>query len=280
MLLEAVESNLTAKKSWFFFGDQIVALGSGITSLDGRPIETIVENAKLHNFKPDGKYALVVDGKTQPEALGWSADLKQVSWANLAGKVPGTDIGWVFPGKADLKVLREARTGNWRDSFVNDGDTRDHTRTFLTLWFDHGANPKGDHYAYILLPGRDAAQTAAYAQNPGVEIVENSEAAHAVRSQAMGITGANFWTDKAHRSGDIHSSGKAAVLVHTEGDTVRLAIADPTQLETSVEISWNGRVSKALQVDEAITVLSLNPLRVAVDLTQSDGRTFIGAFQK
>lgn len=44
MDLEGWNSTLTAKKSWFMFDDEIVALGAGISSTDNRTIETIVEN--------------------------------------------------------------------------------------------------------------------------------------------------------------------------------------------------------------------------------------------
>ncbi|MFD2330941.1 polysaccharide lyase family 8 super-sandwich domain-containing protein [Cohnella sp. GCM10020058] len=41
-------TTLTAKKSWFMFDDEIVALGAGINSTDGRTIETTVENRMLN----------------------------------------------------------------------------------------------------------------------------------------------------------------------------------------------------------------------------------------
>ncbi len=43
MNLQQTGTSLVANKSWFMFGDVIVALGSGITSNDDRTIETIVE---------------------------------------------------------------------------------------------------------------------------------------------------------------------------------------------------------------------------------------------
>ncbi|MDI4649784.1 polysaccharide lyase family 8 super-sandwich domain-containing protein [Cohnella hashimotonis] len=48
MDLKAYGSTLKAKKSWFTFDDEIVALGSGINSTDGRTIETTIENRSLN----------------------------------------------------------------------------------------------------------------------------------------------------------------------------------------------------------------------------------------
>ncbi|CAH1202142.1 hypothetical protein PAECIP111891_01983 [Paenibacillus allorhizoplanae] len=47
MDLKGYGSTLKAKKSWFMFDDEVVALGTGITSTDNRSIETTVENRML-----------------------------------------------------------------------------------------------------------------------------------------------------------------------------------------------------------------------------------------
>ncbi|MGG1555600.1 polysaccharide lyase family 8 super-sandwich domain-containing protein [Paenibacillus ferrarius] len=47
MELKGYGSTLKAKKSWFMFDDEVVALGTGITSTDNRTIETTIENRML-----------------------------------------------------------------------------------------------------------------------------------------------------------------------------------------------------------------------------------------
>ena len=59
-------------------------------------------------------------------------------------------------------AAREARTGAWSDINI-DGSTTAITRNFLTLWFEHGANPTNATYAYTLLPNRSAAEVADFA---------------------------------------------------------------------------------------------------------------------
>lgn len=277
MGLAAVEGHLTGKKAWFFFKDQVICLGSDITSIDHRPIETIVENAKLHG---EGKNAFLVNGQAQPVALGWQADLKEVKWAHLAGTVPGTDIGWVFPGGAALKALREARTGNWKDSFINDRDIVDYTRNFLALWFDHGPDPSGAAYAYVLLPGKSVEQVKAWSDAPPVQVLENSAAVQAATCKTLGVTGANFWTDAGGKVGGIQCSGKAAILVHEQDGKLSVGVADPTQLGKMVEVSLVDGVTKTLKLDEGIKVAALNPLKLSIKLEKSDGKTFKAEFQK
>jgi hypothetical protein len=52
---KAYGSSLTAKKSWFMFDDEVVALGAGISSTDNRTIETTIENRMLNKpFNTNG----------------------------------------------------------------------------------------------------------------------------------------------------------------------------------------------------------------------------------
>lgn len=51
-------SDLEGKKSWFAFGDQVVALGASIQSTEGDTVETVVENRKTDNANQ-----LLVNGK-------------------------------------------------------------------------------------------------------------------------------------------------------------------------------------------------------------------------
>ena len=190
MSLTSVFGTLTAKKSWFMFDDEIVALGSDISSQDGRTIETIVENRKLNS---GGNNTLTVDGRAKPSTLGWSETMAGAGWVHLAGSTPGADIGYYFPGAATVKGLREARTSSWSD--IGTGSTSSITRNYVTLWFDHGASPSDRSYAYVLLPNKTASEVGAYAGNPQVTILGNSSAVHAVRENTLNIVAANFWQD-------------------------------------------------------------------------------------
>ena len=98
--------DLRARKSWFMFDDEIVALGADIHSTSGRTIETVVENRSLNS---QGDNALVVDGVSIPPSLS-GAPGRNVNWFHLADTG-----GYVFPGGADLNFLREERAGRNED---------------------------------------------------------------------------------------------------------------------------------------------------------------------
>ena len=99
--------DLSVKKSWFMFDDEIVSLGTGINSKSGRIIETVVDNRLLNS---QGNNPLTVNGIAKHSAVGWSETMDNVSWIHLDGTG-----GYVFPDSTSLNGLRERREGSYYD---------------------------------------------------------------------------------------------------------------------------------------------------------------------
>lgn len=112
MELNAIGSSLTGDKSWFMFDDEIVALGSGITSTDNRSIETIVENRQL---KSDASNALLINGSPALLTKGVQSSEANVDWMHLEGNVTNSDIGYYFPDSPSVEVLQEERSAKWNE---------------------------------------------------------------------------------------------------------------------------------------------------------------------
>ncbi len=266
--LDADGNQLTAKKSWFMFDDEIVALGAGITSNENRTIETIVENRKLNQT---GNNVLTVNGAVKLGTEGSAETMSGTNWAHLAGKAPDSDIGYYFPGSAQIKGLREKRTGAWSDINQNTGTPASITNHFLNLWFDHGVNPNRAEYAYVLLPKRDAAQTAAYSENPDIQIVKNTEVVQAVRENKLGIIGANFWAPG--RVEYLKTYQPASVIVKEEADQLVVSISDPTQAQEQIIVELSKAGTSVISQDPSITVLNMSPVKIAVNTAGSQGST-------
>jgi hyaluronate lyase len=276
MGLMARDVTLTAKKSWFFFGDAIICLGSGVNSTDGRAIETIVENSKLSEKANE---AFTVDGVTMPSNKGWNEEMKGVRWAHLHGAAPNSGIGWVFPQPATLKALRENRTGSWLDLSVKE-DPTPITRNYLTLWFDHGKSPVNANYQYIVLPGKSAESVKAYAASGDVEIIANTEAAQVVQSKALGLLGITLWQAATQPVAGISSNAPLQLLIEEKADRFTLAVSDPTQLQKSIEVGIGLKAARLVSKYDGVTVITLNPLKVSINTDKSDGKTFRATFEK
>jgi hyaluronate lyase len=277
MEVDAYGCTLTAKKSWFMFDDEIVALGAGINSTDNRTIETIVDNRKI-----SGDNTLIVNGASKPNTLGWSESMTGVNWIHLGGKVSGSDIGYYFPNSSNVKGLREARTGRWADlNLLSNDGTNTHTRNYLTLWCDHGKNPKDATYSYVIMPNKTSVQLNSYASMPDITIVTNSVDAQAVRENKLNILGVNFWTDKTNAVDLVTSDKKAAVMIkENPGTDIEVGLSDPTQLNTGViniEIARGGE--SIISTNAGVSVVQLKPtIKIAVNVNASLGKTFKAKF--
>ncbi|NQX58638.1 polysaccharide lyase family 8 super-sandwich domain-containing protein [Paenibacillus qinlingensis] len=283
MELDASGSTLTAKKSWFMFDDEIVALGSGITSTDNRTIETIIENRKLNS---SGSNAFTVNGTAKSSALGWSEAMTGVNWAHLAGSESGSSLGYYFPTGAAVKGLREARTGKWSNIDGRAGTpTTNITSNYLTMWVDHGLNPTNGMYAYVTLPNKTTTQVSSYASSPNVTILENSTFAQAVKETTLNVVGMNFWTDaltwiQVGATNFVSSDKKSAVMTSETANDIEVAVSDPTQANTgSMNIELNRSAASVVAVDPGVSVTQLSPtIKLSVNVNAAKGKTFKAKF--
>ncbi|QIZ07197.1 DNRLRE domain-containing protein [Priestia megaterium] len=274
-------SPLQGKKSWFMFGDKMVALGAGITDTNNANVETIVENRKLNS---NGDNALTVNGTAKPNNLGWSDTMSGVQWAHLAGNAAGSDVGYYFPGGTTLYGLRESRTGAWSD--LNTGQsTTPYTNNFLSLAFEHGANPTNASYAYAVLPNKSAADMAAYASNPDISILENDEDVQAVKDTTLNTVGANFWNDLSktvsiNGTSFITSNKKASVTTLESNGQIDIGVSDPTQANSgTINIEINRKASGVISLDPGITVTQLSPtIKMSINVKGAQGKNFNAKF--
>ncbi|PLR90016.1 polysaccharide lyase family 8 super-sandwich domain-containing protein [Bacillus sp. T33-2] len=271
MSYKAWNSSLTAKKSWFMFDNEIVALGTGISSNDNRTIETIVENRKIRH---DGSNQLMINGENLEISDGQNHSIT-AEWAFLEGNVPGADIGYYFPEGKTLTVKKEERTGAWKD--INYSGPADLIkRSYATLWFDHGVNPVNDTYSYVLLPGLNPEQTKQYSAKPEIEILRNDTAVQAVLDRKENIIGANFWNDEKQTVGSLTVYQKASITLQEKDRVLEIAVSDPTMKNNGfIEVEFDRKAVKVLEADENITVESTKPsIKLKVNVNQAHGQTF------
>ncbi|MEO3810310.1 polysaccharide lyase 8 family protein [Sphaerisporangium sp. B11E5] len=201
--LYGLESTLEAFKSWVFLDDAVICLGAGITSRDGTRVETVVDNRRTAAALTVGE-----------------------GWAHVEGHG-----GYVLPGRPPLRTLREPRTGGGV------------TRHYVTCLLDHGEDPSGAGYVYVLLPGASLEDTRARAADSGwMRVLANTSRAQAVHVPSLGITAVNFWN--AGTAGALTASGPCAVLVRESGEgTATVTVADPRRDLAELTVTWDRPVA-------------------------------------
>ena len=286
-------TNLYAKKSWFMLDDEIVCLGAGITSTSvGNQVDTTVENRKLGTIGStafniaDTQYVLSSPTPwTNPVTVTTDTG---ATWCALAGLG-----GYYFPnGAANLQAQFVSGSGAWTTINPTDSDPAVYTDYYLKLWFNHGVTPTNAKYAYVMLPNRSASSVKAYAANPDVSILSNTEPTgtttgiQAVKSQALGVVAANFWAktggpDNGGTVDFITVSKQASVIVRESYDTISVGVSDPTQNSAgSITVTLSGRASLGtLSADPGVTVIGTNPITLSVNVNGAKGKSFNASFQ-
>lgn len=257
-------TDLTAKKAWFAFDDEVVALGTDISGIT-KDTETIIENKQIRD---DGSNTLVVDGEEAQAELGES-NASGAEYAWIEGNNGTDSIGYYFPEGEDLEIKREARTGSFQDinGAVADGaaGSEDVTRDYLSLAVSHGDGTEegAEDYAYVLLPGRTEEETAEYASGSEIEIISNTAEVQAVADRSSGASGYQFWT--AASAGNVSADQASSVTMKEEDGTLKLGISDPSQTQDSVTIHVSGY--KNLQYVDGDQEVSVNVTADGADIT-------------
>ena len=202
-LLGAV-SGLTAKKSWFMLGSEVVCLGADINLSDKREAITIVENRRY-------KHPLYVKSANANDAVAVNnavdKSIDNVSWAYLE-----TIGGYVFLETPNLYVIQT---------------DKDNTE----LWLSHGISPNGAAYQYILLPGMNKNEVADYAEKPAVNVLSNNNLIQAIYVPSEQLTAINFWKSAridVPQVGKVSCNKMAAVMMQTEENKLVISISDPS----------------------------------------------------
>lgn len=274
-----VKSGITAKKSYFVFGDKIVYLGSSISNLGYDPnvdfVESIVENRKAF----DGMQ-LSVDGQTVVKENG-AETIQNPTSAYLTGKSEDTGIGYVFLEDMDLDVKKETRTGTWND--VNKlAKFTDHTKVsndFISMAVNHGNNSTNDTYSWVTLPNASKAEVEAYKHNPTINVIENSANVQAVKDLESKQAAYNFFAAGQTKDQSIKVNGPVSIVLQETKDGYRIAVSDPTRTQDSVEltIKGNANFNHVGVVDGNAELISIHndTLTIRVNFSSKDGQSRI-----
>lgn len=284
--LDAWNSPLVGRKSWYLFDDEIVALGSGIsaagqtgTGWNGAPraVQTIVEARKLQATSQQ----LVVDGTARGTTTLVADTVADPGWAHLAGVSGAGELGYVFPDAAPVTFYRQTgRTGAWNQINTLVGSSATVTEDYLSMWIEHGSSPSNAGYQYIVLPESSQAQTSGYAAAPDVVILASSTTAHAVRESTLGITAATFWGAGTVSSGGsplLTSSAVASVMVEDQpGGGYAITVSDPTSANSgTIQLELHAAAGAVVSASPGVTVTQTSPtVKITVNVAGSSGAPF------
>ncbi len=208
--------NLKAKKTWFSFGDQIVALGAGISSTFSEGVSTTLNQTLLKGDVTLG------DMGTLPK--GTMRLISGVTW------VHHDDVGYIFLDNFDRYAAIRFSTGDW-SRISQHGAGHIVSDNVFALMSYHGNQPVDHTYQYIILPNKTVEQVSEYYQNMPLRVIRNSKDVQAVLDTQHNVIGAVFF-----EAGELVVSDSYKVSV----DRPSVVILDNSGSELTVALSTPG----------------------------------------
>lgn len=222
-VMDFLKNETSAKKSWFWFDDEFVALGADINSSHDSTIITSVNQClRMGN--------VIVDGAVQ---IKNSQELNNPKW------ILHDSIGYVFPGDENIEFSGEIQSGNMQRVYGL-GEDSIYSQQVFSLWFNHGVKPENGTYEYIVFPGINEIELEKYSANLPIQILSNTSDIQAVLHKTKKLTGMVF-----HKAGEIKINPEIIFSVDSPSllffDEVNktLSVSDPSGKLDNLKITWS-----------------------------------------
>lgn len=231
-----------AKKSWFFFDEEYVCLGSGISSDKNYPVVTTLNQCILNNdiiVNQNGKCSNLQNGERE---------LNSVKWVYHNG------VAYIFLQPSKISLSNQAQKGDWyrinRQSGVSKQEV---SMDVFKLWIDHGVNPANEKYEYIVKPGITKSSLNKKLKRIDVETLINSEEIQAVKHKKLNIVQAIFYqpgTLKISNEMSLTAENQCMVMIEfNKNRPVRITVSDPDRILESVSFSLSVKIQSKPYMD-------------------------------
>lgn len=233
--------SVKAKKAWFFFYNEVVCLGAGITSNTDENVTTTLNQTWLRSK--------VLIGEKRRISVLDNNKLKQFYnpvWALQ------DSIGYFFPQGGKLNVSNQIQKGSWYriNHFQQKTEIKNNV---FKMWFSHSTKPQAEKYAYIVVPGLGNANEMAKYDINKIKILSNTEDIQAVKNVALNMLQIVFYqAGTLNVDGFVINADQGCLVyikdLNTKNPT--LFVADPTQEISSISLNIklpNQSVSKLIE---------------------------------
>lgn len=227
-------NEVSAKKAWFFFDDEVVCLGTDINSYAKQEITTTINQAWLKG---------PVKAFTNDKLIGLkNLNSKNVDW------VWHDSIGYYFPNKGNIQITTDKQKGSWVKVNANRSDQKVEGNVFK-MWFNHGENPEKQDYAYIVKP-QVSENEMLNIKSDAVKILCNTPKIQAVQNTDLQMVQVVFYEAGTLKTSNFSvTTDEPCVLLikNIASEKPFLYVSDPTQKLSYLHISFNSTLLKNTQ---------------------------------
>ncbi len=237
---------LTSKKSYFLLDSAVVCIGCDVSAKDGYAVRTVIDNRLL---EADEK--IVVNGEKIAFTPG-TVSRNDVKYLHF-----GKGAAYLFPEETRLSIRFYEKAGEKR----------------VAVWIEHGVDPDGGKYAYVILPGRSAEDAEKYDLSD-IEIIRNDSEVQAVAEKHSGLVGIAFRAPVEVCGIMAHQPMIALAKRNTGGGIDSIAVADPTQKRDGISLAV--RSSRLCTEDSCVeTRYTDEGTEITVSCDSARGRAYL-----
>jgi chondroitin AC lyase len=253
---------LVAKKSWFFFDEEYVCLGTGIKSRQRLSVATTINQVLMRSdvtVMQNDQIKILPEGNRKLDNVKWVYQDK---------------IGYLFPEPTNINLSNQVEQGRWSDITDQKNISEEIvSEEVFMLWFDHGSRPNNASYQYIVVPDvneQELKETSS--NNRDIEIISNTAEIQAVKSNKLGLYQLAFY-----KAGEVVISNgfkfrmdsQGMAMLKMQGNRIEeLTISDPSRKLSRILITVSDIYNASGDGFIAVPNNNQNKTFIVVDLPQ------------
>lgn len=217
--------NVSARKSAFYFDDEFVVLGAGISCTNGSQDVMTSINQCLQNGN-----VIVHNGVSQAVFPPGQQTYNNPKW------IHHDQVGYVPLAPQQIIVKAVEQSGSYFE--INNSYSTDILKAnVFTAAVNHGINPSNATYAYAIVPGIDSNGLNVWADAPPVQVLSNTAALQAVVHRGIQVAGVAFMqggTVVIEPGLSVSVNRACVVFIRYAGDRFVAAVASPEHFDGTV----------------------------------------------
>lgn len=254
---------LIARKSWFFFDEEYVCLGAGISCKQQLPVVTTVNQCLLRGevtLSSGNQKSVIARGEDQFENVNW---------------IFHDGVGYVFPEPAEVQLKNNAATGSWWDiSKQSDSPKEKVSMDVFKLWLDHGKRPSDESYQYIVVPATSEEKIEQNSSKKNIAILANTPQIQAAMNTELGICQAVFY-----KGGELYMADNLKLVIDNpgimmlkmkNGQITEVSVADPNRELMRFNFSVALKIEKSGENFRAVWNADKKTTNFSIDLPQDN----------
>ena len=225
-------NSLKARKAWFFFDKECVAIGAGICCNSDQPVFTSINQCLL-------KDDVIINNGSEEKKVGLNTKLEgNFKW------VYHNNTGYLLSQNERSVLKVSGQTGSWH--LINGTESSEElSMPVFSLWIDHRVRPENESYQYIIVP-KTLAEFQNYITKVPVNILTNTQEIQAVEHLESGIVEAVFYNPGNVTSGrgiTISVDQPSIVMIRPAGNKVSISAANPANQPMTLNLTINMKLT-------------------------------------